>query len=66
MRKRTIPAGKVFARWRKDPAYLSAYGNLAGEFAAKRARLLETLATWEDVDDDIPEIADPPSGPVKR
>jgi ribosome-binding protein aMBF1 (putative translation factor) len=38
MNKKTVPADKVFKRWRKDPAYAAAYEALADEFA-----LTETL-----------------------
>jgi len=38
MNKKTIPAEKVFKRWRKDPAYATAYDSMADEFA-----LAETL-----------------------
>jgi len=37
MKKKTIPAGKVFARWRNDPGYVAAYDGLAGEFALAKA-----------------------------
>ena len=32
MTKKTIPAAEVFARWRKDPAYVAAYDSLEEEF----------------------------------
>jgi ribosome-binding protein aMBF1 (putative translation factor) len=38
MNKKTIPAEKVFKRWRKEPAYAVAYEAMADEFA-----LAETL-----------------------
>lgn len=37
MRKKSIPAGKVFKRWRRDPAYVAAYDALADEFALAAA-----------------------------
>lgn len=37
MSSRTIPAETAFKRWRKDPAYVEAYDELAGEFALAAA-----------------------------
>jgi ribosome-binding protein aMBF1 (putative translation factor) len=33
MRKKTIPAEKIFKRWRKEPRYVAAFDALADEFA---------------------------------
>lgn len=32
-KRKTIPAGKVFAEWQKDPRYVAAYESLDEEFA---------------------------------
>lgn len=37
MSRRTIPAEELFAKWRKDPAYVAAYDSLEGEFALAAA-----------------------------
>jgi len=34
---KTIPAGQMFARWRKDPAYARAFADLEGEYAIAAA-----------------------------
>jgi len=34
---RTIPAGEMFARWRKDPDYRAAFAGLEGEYAIAAA-----------------------------
>lgn len=36
-KSKTIPAEKVFAEWRKDPAYVAAYDALEEEFALASA-----------------------------
>jgi hypothetical protein len=33
MKRRFIPVGESFARWKKEPGYATAYGALEGEFA---------------------------------
>jgi DNA-binding XRE family transcriptional regulator len=33
MKRRFIPVGESFARWKKEPGYAAAYGALEGEFA---------------------------------
>lgn len=37
MTRRTIPAGKLFAAWRQDPAYREAYESLGPEFDLAQA-----------------------------
>jgi ribosome-binding protein aMBF1 (putative translation factor) len=37
--RKTIPAEDVFKRWRKNPAYVAAYENLAEEFALAGAMI---------------------------
>ncbi len=52
MSRRTIPAGKAFAEWRKDPAYETAYAALDEEFALAEALIRarsEAALTQADV-----------------
>lgn len=43
MSGKTIPAGKAFNKWRKDPAFREAYEALADEFALA-AQVIEARA----------------------
>ena len=43
MSKKTIQAGKLFRKWREDPAYVAAYANLQAEFALA-AELIDARA----------------------
>ncbi len=62
---KTIPAQEVFAKWRKDPAYVAAFDALEDEFIIADA-LIKARAQAEMTQEDVAKAMGTTQGVVAR